>query len=162
MELLRERPSDIAAIRAVVEAAFPTAAEARLVEALRQAQDVVVSAVAVEDGAIVGHALLSKMTGPFPSVGLAPVAVLPRRQNQGVGTRLVRYALEAARDDGRIAAFVLGAPRYYERFGFSVDRARGFQSPYAGPHFMALALRGDLPILSGRVDYAPAFADLPS
>ena len=36
--------------------------------------------------------------------------------------------------------FVLGAPEYYERFGFSAAAAEGYTSPYAGPHFMALHL----------------------
>ena len=160
MELLRERPSDIGAIREVVEAAFPTAAEARLVEALRDAGDVVVSAVAIEHGAILGHVMLSRMVAPFAAVGLAPVAVRPDRQNQLIGSRLVGYALDLVRHDGWVAAFVLGDPRYYGRFGFSVDLAKGFRSPYARPHFMTLALEGNLPILSGKVGYAPAFADL--
>ena len=152
MEFLRERPSDPAAIRAGVETAFPTPAEALLVETLRDAGDAVVSAVAVEHGAVLGHVMLSKMTGPFPMVGLAPVAVLPARQNQLIGSRLVTYALDLARSDGWLAVFVLGRPRYYARFGF--------QSPYAGANFMALALVCDLPICSGKFDYASAFASL--
>jgi putative acetyltransferase len=159
-EIRRERSSDIDAIRAVVEAAFPTKAEAVLVEALRAAGDAVVSAVAVENGTVLGHAMLSKMGGPFPIVGLAPVAVLPARQKQGIGSRVVTYALGLARESGWIGAFVLGAPTFYGRFGFSVDLARGFQSPYAGSHFMALALNGSLPLSAGQVDYAPAFAQL--
>ena len=160
MEFLRERPSDLAAIRAVVEAAFPTPAEALLVKTLRDAGDAVVSAVAVEHGELLGHVMLSKMTGPFPMVGLAPVAVLPARQNQQIGSRLVTYALDLARNDRWFAVFVLGDPRYYGRFGFSADLAKGFQSPYAGSNFMALALGRDLPVRSGQVDYASAFASL--
>jgi putative acetyltransferase len=56
--------------------------------------------------------------------------------------------------------FVLGAPAYYRRFGFDPALASGFTSPYAGPHLMALSLTQPLPRLSGKIDYAPAFAAL--
>jgi len=59
------------------------------------------------------------------------------------------------------AVFVLGNPAYYGRFGFNAGDASGFTSPYAGLHFMVLALaRGGLPMLRGRVEYAAAFAKL--
>lgn len=143
-----------------MKAAFPTQAEAALVDALREAGDVVASVVAVESGRLLGHAMLSRMTGPFPIVGLAPVAVLPNWQRRQIGQRLVSYALGLVQDDGWVAAFVLGDPHFYERFGFSVDLARDFQSPYAGSHFMVLPLSGVLPTRSGKVDYAQAFEDL--
>ena len=53
-----------------------------------------------------------------------------------------------AREGGWAAAFVLGDPAYYGRFGFRADAARGYASPYAGEHFLALPL-GPEP-LSGR------------
>jgi putative acetyltransferase len=56
---------------------------------------------------------------------------------------------------------VLGDPAYYRRFGFDADAARGFESPYADPYFLVLALgSAGLSARSGRVDYAPAFRDL--
>jgi hypothetical protein len=55
-----ETPSDIAAIRVVEEAAFPTPAEARMVDDLRAAGDAVFSLVAVEDAMVVGHVMFSK------------------------------------------------------------------------------------------------------
>ncbi len=72
----------------------------------------------------------------------------------------MRKAAERARDEGWAAIFVLGAPGYYGRFGFDVRLAEGFVSPYAGAHFMALALSPLLPALSGELRHAPAFADL--
>ncbi|MGB8843415.1 MAG: hypothetical protein WCC64_20355 [Aliidongia sp.] len=56
--------------------------------------------------------------------------------------------------------FVLGDPVYYRRFGFDPMLASGFASPYAGPYLMALGLTQPLPSLSGKIDYAPAFAAL--
>jgi putative acetyltransferase len=73
---------------------------------------------------------------------------------------LVDESLKQAREQEWEAVFVLGDPAYYQRFGFRVDLARGFSSPYAGPHFMALSLGARLRISGGRIDYAPAFASL--
>src|SRR3546814_10922915 len=57
--------------------------------------------------------------------------------------------------------FVLGEPGYYGRFGFSAENAEGFDSPYAGPYFMAIELQGGLPCgPRGLADHAPAFAAL--
>ena len=73
---------------------------------------------------------------------------------------MIRAGLTRAADAGWEGVFVLGSLKYYQRFGFSPDRARGFESPYAGPHFMLLALNGDRPLVMGKVSYAPAFAAL--
>jgi len=160
MILRDEQPADGDVIREVVQAAFGRAAEAQLVDRLRGDGDAVVSLVADEAGAIVGHVLLSGLRAPFKALGLAPVSVRPERQGAGVGSALVREALARARTDGWDAVFVLGDPAYYRRFGFDPEAAQGFGSPYAGPHLMALPLKGRLPVTQGRVDYAPAFAAL--
>jgi putative acetyltransferase len=160
MILRDELPADHAAIWQVVHAAFGSAGEADLVDRLRADGDVAVSLVAVEGEAIVGHVLLSRMQAPFRALGLAPVSVRPDRQRSGVGSALVREALARAKAEGFEAVFVLGDPAYYGRFGFDPATAQGFASPYAGPHLMAVALTGPLPVTSGRVDYAPAFAAL--
>jgi putative acetyltransferase len=156
-----ETPADQAAIRTVLTSAFPGPAEADLVERLRDDGDVVVSLVAVDDGQVVGHVLLSKMSAPFKALGLAPLAVAPARQGEGIGARLVKAGLEAARDGGWEGVFLLGDPAYYGRFGFSAALATGFSSPYAGPHFMAISLSGELlPGEKGDVGYARAFSAL--
>ncbi|GGC61869.1 GNAT family N-acetyltransferase [Chelatococcus reniformis] len=155
-----EEPGDRRAIRAVLEAAFPTPAEAGLVDRLRADGNTEISLVAVDEGAIVGHVMFSRIAAEFRALGLAPVAVLPTRQRSGIGSRLIRSGLARAEADLWRLAFVLGDPPYYRRFGFDPALASGFTSPYAGPYFMALALTRPLPPLSGRIDYAPAFAAL--
>ena len=138
MDVRLESPSDAAAIRAILEAAFPTAAEAGLVDELRRAGDVVFSLAAVDGVRIVGCVVFSKMVAPFPALSLGPIAVLPERQRGGVGSLLIRDGLARCEVGGWTAVFVLGNSAYYGRFGFRADRASGFESPYAGPHFMAL------------------------
>jgi putative acetyltransferase len=155
-----ERPEDIAAIRAVIEAAFPQPAEADLVDKLRADGDSVISLVAVDAGHVVGHILFSKLAAPFRALGLAPVSVLPDRQSAGTGSRLIRAGLERAAQDGWQGVFLLGEPEYYSRFGFDAEVASGFASPYAGPYFMALVLGGALPTTEGKIAHAPAFATL--
>lgn len=163
MQIRDETPDDIAAIRAVVSAAFPGPAEASLVDRLREDGDLTYSIVAAEGAEVVGHVAYSPMTAPFRALGLGPIAVRPDRQGTGVGRLLLESSLRRAADDGWLAVFLLGDPAFYEKFGFSVAMAAGFTTPYAGPHWMVRPLGSDrLPVLTGVVDYAPAFAALES
>jgi putative acetyltransferase len=152
-----ESSNDSKAVYQVVSSAFGQLAEAELVEELRKAGDTVVSLVADEDSQIVGHVLLSKMAAPFRALALAPVSVIPTKQRSGIGSALVKSAVNRARSEGWAAIFVLGDPNYYERFGFERDAAAGFTSPYAGRHFMVLKLLPSLPATTGELRHAPAF-----
>jgi putative acetyltransferase len=154
-------PADGHAVHRLVVSAFGQQDEACLIDELRCAGDVAVELVADEGaGEIAGHVLLSRMHAPFPALALAPVSVAPPRQRAGIGSALVNTAVARARDAGWSAIFVLGDPHFYARFGFSAASAEGFASPYAGPHFMALALTGALPVAVGELRHAPAFAAL--
>jgi putative acetyltransferase len=156
-----ETTGDVVAIRAVAEAAFLQSAEAQLVEDLRDAGDSVFSLVAVEGETVIGHAMFSRLKAPFPALALAPVAVRPERQRTGVGSRLIRQGIARSEAAGWSGIFVLGYPAFYRRFGFDVDKASGFISPYAGPHLMTLPLgRSELPTDTGSIQHAPAFAKL--
>src|SRR3546814_5343479 len=98
---------------------------------------------------------------PAPAVALAPLEVMPDERRSGVAAALVTAAIEQMRDAGALLMFVLGEPGYYGRFGFSAENAEGFDSPYAGPYFMAIELQGGLPCgPRGLADHAPAFAAL--
>jgi putative acetyltransferase len=157
-------PADDRAIARVNDAAFGTAGEARLVQALRDAGAAAIELVAVEDARVVGHILFSALEAtidgrPVKALALAPMAVEPARHRQGIGSKLVRAGLEQARAGGWEAVIVLGHPRYYPRFGFSAAQARHLQAPYSGDAFMALALRpGALDGQSARVVYPASFA----
>lgn len=160
MRIREEASGDAAAIRRVIVAAFGRQAEADLVDALRSAGDAAVSLVAEDDTGIVGHVLFSKLQAPDGCVALAPVSVTPGRQSKGIGTALVREGLERAKRDGARAAFVVGEPGYYGRFGFR-PAAQRFETTYPRSYFMALELApGALGEASGPVNFAPAFASL--
>ena len=157
---------DAAAIRQVHLRAFPTSSEAELVERLERDGDSVISLVALDGDRLVGNVVLSRMSveadgRSLYALGLAPVAVLPERQGQGVGSRLIGAGIDQARSCGAEILFLLGEPDFYGRFGFSTDAARPFASPYAGPYFQALPLNEDYRSpASGTAEYPPAFAAL--
>ncbi len=140
---------------------FPGQEEADLVCALRASGDAIISLVATGNDKIVGHIMLSRMKAPFKALGLAPLSVLADWRKQGIAANLVQNAIEVATTEGWRAIFVLGDPRYYRRFGFSVSNASGFQSIYAGPYFMVLSLQKEqLSIKTGVIEYAPPFSQL--
>jgi putative acetyltransferase len=162
MEIMRpEQPADADAIRAVHEVAFPTTAEGALVDALRRSGRLTLSLVAVVDGQIAGHVAFSPITVAVREVGqgLAPVAVLPGRQRQGIGGRLVREGLDWCRKAGVPLVVVLGSPAYYGRFGFGPASRWGLCDEYGGgAAFQAIELSpGSIPPGGGLVKYAPEF-----
>lgn len=157
-----ECPADAPAIRAVNVAAFPTPAEAGLVDRLRADGDLILSLVAEDDGRIVGHAGFSRMSVDngglrHDAVALAPVAVCPADQRKGIGRALIARGLRMLKERGETLVFVLGSRDYYGRFGFDHGAAEPFACAYAGPHFQLLRLSNGGP-LSGRAQYAAAFS----
>ena len=159
MIVREETVGDHAAIHEVVAQAFGRDDEAALVAVLRRDGALVVSLVAEIGGIVVGHVALSRLRSPERALALAPLAVAPARQRQGVGADLVRHAIWQCRRSGEHIMFVLGEPAYYSRFGFSAAAAAPYPCPYAGPHFMALQLSDLLP-RPAAVIYAPAFDPL--
>ncbi len=141
-----EMAADHEAIRHVNRHAFGQDAEARLVDALRDGGSVRVSLVAEKDAQIVSHILLSDLpistgAGTVPALALAPMAVLPGSQRQGIGTALVRHGLAECRRQGHRIVVVVGHPHFYPRFGSSSKLAASLASPFSGQEpFLALEL----------------------
>jgi putative acetyltransferase len=160
-----EQPEDIPAIRQVNLAAFGTTTEANLVDALRRQARPLISLVAVSGDHVVGHILFSPVTlSSHPELqimGLAPMAVEPEKQRQGIGSLLVKAGLEECRRASCVAVVVLGHADYYPRFGFTRASTFGLASEYDVPDevFMALELKpGILRGKSGTIQYHQAFA----
>ena len=160
-----EEPGDRDAVRRVNEAAFGTPAEADLVDALRESGDAVpeLCLVAVEGGEVVGHICFSRVgldpDGP-ELLALAPMAVQPSRQNEGIGSELVREGLLRAEETRFPLVVVLGHPDFYPRFGFDPASAYGVECPYEDvppESWMAYTLPAYEPGTRGTVAYAPAF-----
>ncbi|HVO23492.1 MAG TPA: N-acetyltransferase [Candidatus Margulisiibacteriota bacterium] len=161
-----ESAADRLAIREVNVRAFGRDDEARLVEMLRASAEfaATLSLVAVDDGRVVGHILFSRIhirtaDADVPALALAPVAVLPERQNHGIGAALIRRGLQECRRLGHRIVVVVGHPSYYPRFGFSSARAKGLDAPFPDAAFMVQELvPGALDGVCGTVEYPPAFA----
>jgi putative acetyltransferase len=158
-----ETPAEVTAIREVNLAAFPTAAEADLVDALR-ASDAWIDGLSIvtEDGhrTVVGHALLTRChVGDTPALALAPCAVLPRAQRRGAGSAAIRAASDSARAMGEKLVLVLGDPAYYPRFGFTRASTFGVRPGFDAPDeaMMALRLDRDAEIPGGTIAYPAPF-----
>lgn len=139
-----EEPADKAAIHDVLVAAFPTDEEARLVAQLRESGHLKISLVAEDDNQVVGYIGFSPVNGANDAqgLGLAPVAVMPERQSEGIGGALVEAGLAACKDYDAPFVVVLGHSHYYPRFGFKIASALGYQNEYgADESFMILPLR---------------------
>ena len=157
-----ESPEDRMAVRTVNHRAFGGDEEADLVERLHADGLVIASLVAMSGGKVVGHILFSwllveSQSRSIRAAALAPMAVLPGHQRQGIGGALIRAGLEACRNAGVEAVIVLGHQTYYPRFGFSADTALRLQAPFSGPAFMALELTHGVLARGGRVEYPAAF-----
>lgn len=90
--------------------------------------------VAEADGAPVGHISFSPVScgdaDNFVGVVLAPLAVHPKFQKQGIGARLVEAGMQRLSELGVGIVFVYGDPSYYGRFGFDADIAARYVPPY--------------------------------
>ncbi len=150
--------------------AFGQENEGILIENLRKNQQYVnaISLVAEINDKLVGHILffpvqIANNEKIHQSLALAPMAVLPAYQNQGIGGELIRAGLEEAKDNGYKSAIVLGHKDYYPKFGFKMAKNWNIRAPYTVPleNFMAIELvEKGLNYVSGTVRYPAEFNDV--
>lgn len=165
MIIREEQASDKDLIWQLYALAFETDAEANLVNALRDSGCAYLSLVAQIDNEIVGHILFTPVKLQNHEIGLkimglAPMAVLPDQQNNGIGSQLVKTGLQHCRLKAYDAVVVLGHASYYPRFGFVPSVNFGIKSEYDVPDnvFMILELKpGVLNGHRGIIKYQPAF-----
>ena len=168
MDIRLERPTDISRVRSVNLAAFGGEAEANVVDILRTDAHPTISLVAAVDGEIVGHILFSPVTvssqPELLAMGLAPMAVIPSHQRQGIGSALVHRGIEECRRIGAAAVVVLGHPTFYPRFGFAPASTFGLRSEFDVPDdvFMVMELTRDVfsEAKDQVVSYHPALASV--
>jgi putative acetyltransferase len=134
MTVRDEQPTDLAAIRAVNDAAFDQPLEGRIVDALRAHGEVRLSLVAEVEGRVVGHILFSPVTSAgAEGLGLGPMAVTPEQQRRGVGGALIEAALTRLRASACPFVVVLGHHDYYTRFGFVPASRHGLRCEWDVP-----------------------------
>ena len=136
--------------------------EATLVRELLSDNDDLINLVAV-DPQIIGHVFVSPVSlAPDRRLScgqVAPLSVHPDRQTSGVGSALVRAAIEKSKANGLDVLFLLGDPNYYQRFGFVASRVDNVYG--TSEHFQELELNaGCIPAEKPYVHLAPAFSRL--
>ena len=167
MRIRPETDADHTAIRAVVAAAFGSRVEADLVDAIRATDRFVpgLSLVAEVDGAVAGHVLVSYVDlepGSVRVLQVAPLAVAPAHQRQGVGSALMNEAIRLVEARREPLLLVEGDPRYYGRFGFRRSDESGIESPADVEPQYLMVRRVDVydPSIRGRLVYPEAFGSV--
>ena len=164
-----EEPRDREGSLLVETLAFGRPDEAQIVVAVRD-EPGSFALVAVEGDRVVGHVQMSRAwIGGRPILALGPIGVLPDRQRAGIGSALVRAALDEARRRAESAVVLLGSQDYYPRFGFLPAARWGLRNPFAGVRehgfvimeedFQAVMLVEAEPAFVGAVRWHPAFGE---
>ncbi len=168
LEIRQETKKDYEEVYNVIKIAFETAEhsdgnEQDLVVALRKSDNFIpdLSLVAVEDNKIVGYILFTKIKiGEYEELALAPLAILPKYQKQGIGKKLIEKGHQIAKELGYHYSIVLGNEIYYSKSGYSPAINYGIKAPFEVPskNFMATKLNNTDKEIIGIVEYAKEFA----
>jgi len=171
ISIRQERAGDQEAVHTVHIAAFERESEATLVDLLRNDRAFIpaLSFVACIGDQLVGHVLITEIEivsedgKVAPSLALAPIAVVPEFQQQGIGSQLINAAIDKARSLGYSSVIVLGHAAYYPKFGFVPASKWQIKAPFevADEVFMALELLpGGLEGTTGTVRYSKPFENV--
>lgn len=167
VKIRREEKGDYGAVYDLVKAAFATAEhsdgnEQDLIVKLRKSDNFIpeLSLVAEKDGKVVGHIMFTKVKiGDSKEIALAPLAVHPDYQGNGIGGTLVEEGHRIAKDLGYHFSVVLGSATYYPKFGYEVAKQYGIEAPFEvnEANYMIKKLNDTNEKIEGVVKYAEAF-----
>ena len=147
----------------VIKEAFTTAEytdgnEQNLVVNLRNSKSFIpkLSLVAIEDEKIVGYILFTKA---FVNSIEAPLSVLPKYQNRGIGLSLIKEGHRIAHELGYRYSVVLGHSEYYPKVGYVPASQYGIEAPFEvdDKNFMAICFDESVEELNGVIEYDRAF-----
>lgn len=167
LKIRQENKNDYEEVYNVIKKAFETAEhsdgnEHNLVVSLRNSSSFIpeLSLVAIQDKKIVVHILFTKIKiGNNEELALAPIAVLPEYQKQGIGSKLIKEGNNIAKKLGYHYSIVLGSENYYPKFGYIPAIQFGIYAPFDVPskNFMAIKLNEPDDKINGVVKYAKEF-----
>lgn len=167
IEIRKENEKDYDAIYNVVKTAFRKAEhcdgnEQDLVNDLRKGNAYIpeLSLVANDNDKIVGYIMFTKINiGENEEIALAPLAVLPEYQRQGIGSLLVKEGHRIAKELRYNYSVVLGSENYYPKFGYVPAKVYGIKSPFEvdDKNFMAVKLNDNADKIDGTVIYSKEF-----
>ncbi len=148
IQIKETNTADFNNIMLVEERAFGMLKEAQLTADLLndQTAEPILSLLAFHNKEAIGHILFTRVymdemntTQPLIHI-LAPLAIIPEYQKQGVGGLLINEGLKRLKEMGSEMVFVLGHMDYYPKFGFIPDAKKlGFTAPHPIPDELANA-----------------------
>ena len=130
LRLRHPEPADDTALSILLVSAFGQSNEWNLVRHLRADGSMAEELLAEDEHGLVGHVCLSRLDAPEGWLALGPVAVRTEDQRKGIGSELIRHALDRARQAHAKAVVVVGDPIYYHRFGFVFGGPATPHTPY--------------------------------
>lgn len=166
IEIRETGKKDFSDIMMVEERAFGYDKEAKLTADLLgdSTANPILSLLAYYESKAIGHIIFTRvyideMNTDQPLIHiLAPLAVIPEYQKQGVGGLLISEGLKRLKESGSELVFVLGHMDYYPKHGFIPDAGKmGYAAPYKIPKkyanaWMAQSLNeGEFSIKRGKV-----------
>ena len=138
-----ETDADVAAVEALVLAAFGPGRFAKTAERLREGADQVAGFVAHSEGLLMGSVRLwSIAIDQTPAVFLGPIAVEASWRKSGVGADLVQTCIDHSRNAGLAGILLIGDPPYFERFGFLQTKPIAIAGPVDPCRLLWLDLSG--------------------
>lgn len=158
--------ADYGKIHDLVKIAFQTAEisngeEQDFVRALRKKEGYIpdLELIMEEDGELAAHIMLTEITielkeGDKTVLLLAPLCVKEEVRNQGFGGALIREGFARAASRGYEAAFLVGNPGYYEKFGFKETEKFGIKNESGIPDCFVLGceiIPGSLRKVNGKI-----------
>ena len=172
MNIRKEEEKDYNQVFELIEKAFENEEysdhrEQFLVERLRNSDSFVpdLSIVFEMNGLTVGYISLTKIKinhsdFSYDSLALAPVAVLPNYQGNGIGGHLIEFAYKKAKELGFESIILLGHPTYYPKFGYRKASDFDIQLPFDVPEENCMAIElveYALKNVNGMVEYPKEF-----
>ena len=154
--------SDVNEIYQLVNLAFNNNEESNLICDLITNDDVLINLVATSTTTILGNIVVSKML-LIPTLDLfcgaiGPLSVLPDYQSKGIGSKLIEIAISESKINKLDALFVLGSPKFYQKFGF---KKSNLENEYNTQNFQELEITKEcLTNIDSKIHYAEAFSNL--
>lgn len=150
----------------LIERQFMRKDEARLIESLQKDKLIVYALLIERNGDFNGAIFFSRIHllhdgASYDALALGPIVVDHPWQGRGLGGTLIEHGHRDLAAAGEKIIFVLGEADYYRRFGYSVEAAKNYECPYAGPFFLGLRCSDEVPA-SGKLIYPEAFSRLSS
>lgn len=175
LEIRREKINEKEAVFQLVKRAFrgmpfSDHKEHFLVDRLRESKSFIpeLSIVAAEGEKVIGYVLLThadirSKDNMEATLALAPIAVHPECQNNGIGRKMINYAHKKALGLGYGSVVLVGHQEYYPKLGYELASKYGISFPFDVPEINSFVIQlkeGALKKVKGEIVYAEEFFEV--